>query len=335
MMKKEYRHNRWPIALGVAAAVIIGVWVMLGLPGRSYKGPLPPLTAAESQSAKRLQQTVTHFADTIGERNIWHDKALTRAADSIKKQFQSFGLQVSTQPYRSHKKMVMNIIGEKKGTATPEKIIIIGAHYDSVFGSPGANDNATGVAAMLELARTFQNKTFKNTLRFVAFVNEEPPFFLTKHMGSLRYAKRVKARKENIIAMFSLETLGHYDDTPYSQRYPFLFNLLYPNKANFVGVVSNFASYPLLRKTLSTFRRTTKFPSEGVAAPAWIVGIAWSDHWAFWRQGYPALMITDTALFRDKNYHSPQDTSEKIDYQRLARVVGGLQHVVTELANAK
>jgi Zn-dependent M28 family amino/carboxypeptidase len=201
-----------------------------------------------------------------------------------------------------------------------------------VLGAPGANDNGTGVAAMLALARRFSGQKPRRTLRFVAFANEEPPHFQTAEMGSVVYAQRSRERSENVVAMLSLETLGYYDDAQGSQVYPPPIGLFYPSTGNFVGFVSNVSSRKLLRDVVGDFRSHTRFPSEGAALPAVIPGVGWSDHWAFWQAGYPALMVTDTAPFRYPHYHTGADTPDKIDYERLARVVAGLERSIRRLA---
>ena len=197
----------------------------------------------------------------------------------------------------------------------------------------GANDNASGVAALVEVARLLVAKPLARSVRFVAFVNEEAPFFYTLDMGSHRYARRAHERGDNITAMLSLETIGYYSDAPGSQHYPFPFSFFYPDTANFIGFVGNLSSRSLVRCSLDAFRQYTPFPSEGLASPGWITGISWSDHWSFWQAGYPAIMITDTALFRYAHYHAPTDTPDKLDYNRTARVVNGLSYVVEVLAN--
>ena len=228
-----------------------------------------------------------------------------------------------------------NLEVELTGSGRPEEIVVIGAHYDSVMGSPGANDNASGLAAILEIARLIKNKELSRTVRLVAFVNEEPPFFQTKDMGSLVYASRSRKQGEQIVAMVSIETIGYYSEDAGSQNYPFPFRFFYPNTANFIGFVGNISSRHLLQRALSTFRENTAFPSEGVAAPGWITGLGWSDHWSFWKHGYPAIMITDTALYRYGFYHTPEEPIEKIDYTRMARVVSGIASVITRLAGTE
>jgi Zn-dependent M28 family amino/carboxypeptidase len=229
---------------------------------------------------------------------------------------------------------VYNLETEVAGGARRNEIVVVGGHYDTVPGSPGANDNATGTAAVLELARLLAGQRLARTVRFVAFVNEEVPFFQTDTMGSWVYARRSRARGEQIVAMLSIETIGFYSDVVGSQHYPFPFSLFYPRTGNFIGFVGNIASRALVRRSIAAFRQHTSFPSEGVAAPGWMTGIGWSDHWAFWQEGYPGVMVTDTALFRYAPYHTREDTPDRVNYNHMARVVAGLARVVTTLADA-
>ena len=214
-----------------------------------------------------------------------------------------------------------------------DRIVVIGAHYDTAGGLPGANDNASGVAATLELARQFAHEPQARGVRWVFFVNEEPPYFQTPAMGSYVYAKRCHERKEKITAMLSLETMGYYSDEPGTQAYPIGFHPGYPDRGDFLGFVANFRSAPLLRRALKSFRAATSLPAAGAAAPAAIPGIGWSDHWSFWQFGYPALMLTDTAPYRYPYYHGAEDTPEKLDYERLARAVSGISAIIREIAS--
>ncbi|MFH1808955.1 MAG: M28 family peptidase, partial [Pseudomonadota bacterium] len=220
-----------------------------------------------------------------------------------------------------------------EGRATNREIVVVGAHYDSAPGSPGANDNATGVATVLELARLLQDRPRQRELRLVAFVNEEPPYFQTENMGSLVYARELVSQGAPVVAMLTPETLGYYSEARGSQHYPFPFGLLYPDTGNFVGFVGNLGSLSLVRRCVGSFRHHAAFPSEGAAVPASIEGVAWSDHWAFWEQGVPALMVTDTAPHRDPHYHTAGDRPDHVDTERLARVVQGLAGVVDDLLN--
>jgi Zn-dependent M28 family amino/carboxypeptidase len=219
------------------------------------------------------------------------------------------------------------------GDSLPREIVVVGAHYDSVLDCPAANDNGTGVAALLSLARRFSGRTADRTLRFVAFVNEEPPYFQTEEMGSWVYAKQCRKQNEAVTAMLSLETIGYYSDQPDTQQYPAPFGLLYPSTGNFVAFVGNIGSGDLVRQAVGSFRQHEPFPSEGGALPEFTPGIGFSDHWSFWQEGYPALMVTDTAPFRYPYYHTPEDTADKVDFERTARVVRGLEKVIVDLAS--
>lgn len=245
------------------------------------------------------------------------------------------GYAVSEYPYSLDRQEVSNLEAILVGGETGSESIIVGAHYDSVQGTVGADDNATGVAAVLELARMLHGTKLRKSVRFVLFVNEEPPYFQTDKMGSLVYARRLKRDRVTVSAMISLEMLGYYSDAPASQKYPALLGLFYPSRGDFIGFVGKSQSRDLVRRTIRQFRETTNFPSEGAAAPAEWPGIGWSDHWSFWQADYPAIMITDTALFRNPYYHTPYDTADKLDFERMARVVEGVGRVVEALAEEK
>jgi hypothetical protein len=322
---------RW---LVLVAMLVAGGWYMIGMPGASWRGPVLPLSAAERQSADNLRRHVVALAGRIGERNVWRPAALAEAAGYIRDSLAGQGYTVLAQPYTSQGVAVENLEIVLPGSRVPGEIVIAGAHYDSVVGSPAANDNGSGVAALLEIARLLAGSALPRTVRLVAFVNEEPPFFYGTEMGSRVYAERARQRGEQIRAMLSLETMGYYTDAPASQRYPFPFRYFYPDTGNFVGFVGNLGSRRLVRRAVAAFRDAAAFPSEGVAAPGWMTGVHWSDHWSFWQAGYPAIMVTDTALFRYPHYHSRNDTPDKLDYAGLARVTHGLAAVIRSLAGA-
>jgi len=324
--------NMWRFLGAVLVIAILGGCNMITMPGHSFSGILSQLSIEEREISQHLNKHVHTLAEKIGERNLWHYKELTAAATYIDTTLLELGYTVSQHEFRVNGKTVTNIEVERTGSTLPDEIVIVGAHYDSVIGSPGADDNATGVAAVLELARLLANTTFTRTIRFVSFVNEEPPFFQTDDMGSVVYARRAHSRNENIVAMLAIETIGYYSDAKGSQHYPVPFSLFYPNTGDFIAFVGNIDSLGLVHRTVASFRSHTNFPSEGIAVPGWITGIGWSDHWAFWKNGYQALMITDTAPFRYPYYHTAEDTPNNIDYDRTARVVSGIARVIAELA---
>ena len=305
---------------------------MFFMPGKSWSTPVPPLSADERVIRDRLKQHVEMLAGQIGERNVWHAEALEAAARYIRGSLEAPGYRVRVQSFESEGKTVQNLEVELPGASVPQEIVVVGAHYDSVLGGPGANDNASAVAALLEIARVLAGSSPARTLRLVAFVNEEAPFAYGEEMGSRVYAERSRQRGEQIKAMISLETIGWYSDEPGSQHYPFPYSYFYPERGNFIGFVGNLSSWRLVRQALGAFRATTAFPSEGVAAPGWITGVGWSDHWSFWQAGYPAIMVTDTAFFRYPHYHAASDTPDRLDYTSLARVTRGLIDVAAVLA---
>lgn len=324
--------------LGVfLVAALAASWaVMVAMPGHSYRGPLPPATNDVVALAAELRADLQVLAGDIGERNVFDMKQLRRAADFLAGKLESAGYAVERPGFEAAGEWCENLVAERRGTSRPDEIVVVGGHYDSVGGCPGANDNGTGAVAVLALARAFAAVDTARTLRFVEFVNEEPPFFWTEHQGSLVYARRCAARGERVTAMLSLETLGCYRDEAGTQRYPTpLFRAFYPSRGDFVTFIGNVRSRALVHRCVATFRATAAFPSEGAAAWGGIPGIGWSDHWSFWQCGYPALMVTDTAVYRYEHYHQPTDTPDRVDYDRFARVVAGLRPVLAELADGR
>ena len=318
------------IWIGIAAAIAWLLWFMVSVPGAPHAGEFQPLSDEERQLEAALRRHVAAVASR--EHNMEHPAALEAAAKEIESVLAALGYLVSAQRYSTPLGEVRNIEVEIAGGALAPEIVLAGAHYDSLSGSPGANDNGSGVAALLELARLMRDAKPARTLRFVWFVNEEPPYYKGEDMGSRRYARRSRERGENIVAMFSLETIGYYSEREGSQRYPFPLGFFYPSRGDFLAFVSNLGSRALLHQAIAAFRGRAEFPSEGVAAPAIIPGVDWSDHASFWEQGYPALMLTDTAPYRYPWYHTAQDTPDKVDYARLARVVRSLRGMLAELA---
>jgi Peptidase family M28 len=327
------------ITIAVLAVLTLLWWFGMRMPGKNVS-KAGPLSLDEVVLREVLRANVQKLAGEIGERNMWHYAELNAAADFIEDSFSRAGLRTRRDSYEMRGQPCHNIEAEIPGNL-PD-IIVIGAHYDSVFGSPGANDNGSGAAAVLALAQRFAarekersppRRAPNKTLRFVAFVNEEPPYFLSGEMGSLVYARRCKEHGDKIAVMISLETIGYFSDAPHSQTYPSPgLGVFYPKVGNFIGFVSNVKSRALLRRVIALFRKHAKIPSEGASLPAFIPGVSWSDQWSFWQHGYPAIMVTDTAPFRYPYYHSSNDTPDKLDYDRFTLVVSGMEKVIQELA---
>jgi hypothetical protein len=333
--KTTARRNRI-LRWSVAAAILLGLplWLyscMIPMPGKSHQGPLPALTPEQGALAGALRRDIVELAERIGERNVEKYAALRKAADYVDAELRVAG-PVVRQTYTAGGRPCDNLEVEIRGASAPGEIVVLGAHYDSVLHSPGANDNASGTAGLLALARSLAKSAPARTLRFVAFVNEEPPHFRTEEMGSRVYARRCRERGENVVAMLSLETIGCFTDAPDTQKYPPPLGAFYPSQGNFIAFVGNVSSRALVRRCVKTFRAAAAFPSEGAALPSFLPGVGWSDHESFWEHGYSAVMVTDTAPFRFPHYHLRSDTPDTIDFERCARVVAGVERVVRELA---
>jgi Zn-dependent M28 family amino/carboxypeptidase len=248
----------------------------------------------------------------------------------IDETWQVQGYEVSRQDYRVAGTVCTNL--EVTCPGIGQALILVGAHYDSVLGSPGANDNGSGVAVLLELSRRLRDHAPALGIRFVAFTNEEPPFFFTEQQGSMVYARAARARRDDIRLMIALETMGCYSEVPGSQHYPPLLRHFYPDRGDFLALVCDLRSRRAMRRLAATFREVSDFPLQHLATFRSVPGVAWSDHLSFWRQGYRALMVTDTAFYRYAHYHSASDTPDKVDYPRLARVTDGLADALLRLA---
>jgi Zn-dependent M28 family amino/carboxypeptidase len=290
------------------------------------------MSRAAAAVEDRIREHVVALAGTIGERNIFRPKALAAARDYIEAVLTQQGYRVERQTYEVHGIGCANLEATLTGRTKRERVLLLGAHYDSVAGSPGADDNASGVAALLEIAALFAGTTPSLTVRFVAFVNEEPPFFMTQRQGSAIYAKAARKRGDDIRLMVSLEMLGCYFDTPGSQHYPPLLRWFYPDRGNFLALISDFGSLPAARHMARVFRAHSDFPLEYAGLFRWFPGVAWSDHLSFWRQGYPAVMATDTVFHRYSCYHTAGDTLDKVNMPKLAEATVALYRCCAAMA---
>jgi len=282
----------------------------------------------------RLRAHVEYLAGKVGPRHVRRMGALDAARDYIEAEWRAQSYSINRQSYDAAGQQCANLEIERPGSARKREILLIGAHYDTVPGSPGANDNGSGVAALLEISRLFRDVEPSMTVRFVAFVNEEPPFSFTPLQGSYVTAHMARQRGDDIKLMVALETIGFYSDAPGSQQYPPLFRLLYPSKGNFIGFVSDFRSRSTMRRLARTFRAHSDFPLEHAATFRAIPGVSWSDHWSFWEHGYRAVMVSDTAFYRYAYYHTSEDTPEKLAYLQFACATDGLFRCFAAFAGA-
>ena len=327
------------VGLGLLAVMVTVVAVfryMTVVPGHPHGGPLPPLGGEEATIAPRLRAHITAIASR--PHNVRHYDELEKVASYIERELAAVGHLPRAQTYKVDRRDVRNIetIIEAVDPVRARGTIVVGAHYDSFGDAPGANDNGSGTAAVLELARLLNDLRGRTDvhIRLVLFVNEEPPYSHTSDMGSYRYARLLAESRERIIGMISLETLGCFFDGPATQRYPAPFGLVYPSEGNFIAFVGLLGSRKFLHAVIRSFRSHTAFPTIGGVAPGFIPGIDWSDHWSFEQFGYPALMITDTAPYRYPHYHRATDTPDKVDTDKLARITRGIERVVREMTTS-
>ena len=282
---------------------------------------------------ERARRIVETLAGEYPSRHGSNPKVLNGAASFIEQEFASLGYQVQSRWYESDHVQVRNIVVEKLGQHPTHPSIVIGAHYDTVVGTPGADDNGTGIAGLIELSRLLKEHRNKRTIRFVAFPHEEPPYFFTHRMGSRQYARNLRESGEKIFAMLTLEMIG-YAGEGYRQLYPApLMRVLgrYPKDGNYIALVSNLRSTPLLSMVRKAMRQRGSVGVESLSAPGFIPPLFLSDHSSFWKYGFPALMITDTAFLRNPHYHSSTDTADTLNYDFLARVVDAVYAAVLAL----
>jgi Zn-dependent M28 family amino/carboxypeptidase len=320
------------IYLGTVLVIAGGfLYIAVTMPGTSVPFPTSPLSPEQTALRSRLQGHVHHLSVSIGERSAGQSIKLAETADYIRQQLQSSGYIPTVRTFGDEQ--FVNIEVDLYGREKRDEIIVIGAHYDTTWMTPGADDNASGIAALLEIAAAMKGKRYTRTIRFIAFGNEEVPNYRRAEMGSMISAKRSFTRSEQIVGMMALEMLGYYSDAPGSQHYPAVLSPFYPDRGNFVAFVSNLVSRDFQLRAITHFRDLELFPSEGLIAPEWVErSIRRSDHASYWYYDFPAIMITDTANFRNPHYHRRTDTYDTLDYDSLSRVVSGLTVVIERLA---
>lgn len=289
---------------------------------------LPEATADEKDLAARLKATVVHLAVEVGERNMDKSWNYASATDDLARGLEKLGYEVRRQGYAIGTDVVENLEAVVGGGRHGDESVVVGAHYDTEHGTPGADDDASGCAAVFELARLFRDKKPSRTLRFVFFANEEAPYSGTEQMGSLVYAKDLVAHGTRVTAMLSLESIGFFSTAAGSQHYPPALAARYPTTGDFIAVVGNEASRGLTDTLTRTLKRSATLSVVGDVMPPDVRDASRSDNWAFWKLDLPAVMITDTAPFRNPNHHKPSDLPDGLDFDRMARVVFGLAKVL-------
>ena len=277
---------------------------------------------------ENLLSHVEYLSSRIGERNLWKGDSLERAAAYIEGTLRRYGYPVERQSYASYGKSSSNLVAEIEGEGKP---IVVGAHYDTVPGSPGADDNASAVAGLLELARLLRETPGRRKMILAAFANEEPPFYGSNNMGSMVYAASLREKKAPVDFMISLEMIGYFSKDRI-QRYSIPgMSLFYPETADFIGVAGNFRSWRCVSALKKGIRKHSSVKVQTLVAPEPVGGINLSDNSSFWRHQYRAVMVTDTAFFRNRHYHQETDTMETLDFDSMAEVVKGLFRTLQEM----
>lgn len=281
-----------------------------------------------------LRTHVNTMCNTRGWRNIEDTATLNRSRRYIQAQLGAYCTNVQLQTYTVAGKQYSNVIASYGPADAPR--IIIGAHYDVCEQQAGADDNASGVAGLLELARLLQKEdagNWKYRIDLVAYTLEEPPSFKTENMGSTVHARMLCESKIKVAGMISLEMIGFYRDAKHTQRYPLgMFKWFYGSRGNYITVVKKLHGGGFVRRFTRSFRHGDDIITKVFAAPKWVPGVDWSDHLSYWAYGWPALMITDTSFFRNANYHQPTDTPDTLDYKRMGFVVDDVLRALQRMA---
>jgi Zn-dependent M28 family amino/carboxypeptidase len=318
------RLKRFLIGISPILLVMTGALSCVTQP---FVRPAGSVEIAVDQSA--LERHVRMLSVTLHPRSVDNLTNLDRAADYVLEQLRAAGAETAVQPVEADGKQFRNLIARFGPRDGP--VLVIGAHYDSCGDTPGADDNASGVAGLLEVARLLAAHPPSRAVELVAYTLEEPPYFRTDSMGSVWHARSLSEAKREVRLMLSIEMIGFYRDTAKSQSYPLApLKLLYPDQGNFIAIVAPFDDFGATRRVKALFRGASDLPAVSINAPRFVQGVDFSDHASYWRFNMPAMMITDTSFLRNPNYHGSGDTPETLDYARMAKVVRAVYAVATE-----
>lgn len=317
------------VIFAAIAAIVLSCAALVWFVTNPNFGTIAAPVQGPGADPARLRSDVETLAASSPARAFGNVGALDRIADHIITEFTNAGCLPERQTFSVGGNDYHNIVCSKGPPDAPR--MVIGAHYDVAGnGNPGADDNASGVAGLLELARLLEmaKPDLVHRLDLVAFTLEEPPNFRSQTMGSSVYAGRLKHAGADVKLMISVEMIGYFSDDPGSQAYPLPgLDLIYPDTGNFIAIVGQSFDRARVSRVKALMRAGNTLPVYSINAPARVPGIDFSDHLSFWRLGYPAVMVTDTAFLRNPNYHEPTDRPETLDYRRMAKVVDGLLQV--------
>ena len=310
---------------------IIILFAGLFIWGKIYTALQPALVIRPiAADTTRIKNDLFYLTDSCRYRNFLHIDQLDKAASYIKKQFDAVAAPASFQTYTVDSLEFKNVICSL-GPKDAERIII-GAHYDACLDQDGADDNASGVCGLLELARLLQNNSLKYRIDFVAYTNEEPPFFASNDMGSYIHAKSLFDNKVKVKGMIGLEMIGYYSETPGSQDYPlFVLKWFYGNKGNFITVAKKYFNGDFASFVSDRMKKEPVIPTKSFSAPSWVAGIDLSDHRNYWAFDYSAVMITNTAFNRNKQYHQEGDRAERLNIKNMSLVIDEVYRTIKDM----
>ncbi len=324
------------VVLFILALALVGVgWVARGplvlRASSSTSTGRPSSSTWPSISVQNLRATVKTLCVDLAPRSYHPPSNLARVADWIAGRLRETGLVVMEQDYRTSEGTYRNVIALRQGTDRQRGVTVIGAHYDTCGPFPGADDNASGVAVLLELVRTLPKPPPRSSQFFVAFGTEEDPFFGSQDMGSAHFARKLSDDGTRVELMIALDLVGFFSDEPGSQSFPYGFlQLYYPGRGNFIAVVGDLGAGRWIRRVKRGMLAAKALPVYSFRGPSLIPGIDWSDHFSFRQLGLPGVLVTDTAFLRNAHYHQPTDTPGTLDYSRMAAVVQALHGVLAE-----
>ena len=312
---------------GLLALAMVVLGLLATQPACTHFAP-----TTEQVSTEHLRKHVSMLSEEFVPRSCEHVLNLDKCADYIFGHFELAGGQVDVQEYELDGDIYKNVMATF-GPKTPSRIVV-GAHYDAYRDTPGADDNASGVAGLIELAYLLGNTKLHQQVELVAFTLEEPPYFRTGDMGSARYARELRQQEIDLEAMICLEMIGFFSDEKNSQQFPSaLLKLIYPNRGNYIAVIGSVGDRKLIKRVKNSMKGATDLPVYSMCAPKSFPGLDFSDHLNFWNQGYTAVMITDTAFYRNLEYHGANDTLHRLDFDRMAKVVLGTYEAVVQMSN--
>ena len=316
--------------LAISITSIFVVWIVVAQPTSLKNTP-----SNKKIDAGKLEKHVRVLSEQYHPRDYKHVENLDKCAAYILEHFRIAGAtKTFIQTFDIYGKTYKNVIA-RFGSDKRERIIV-GAHYDSFTDTPGADDNASGVAGLIELAYLLGKTRVQGYIELVAYALEEPPFYATNQMGSAYYAESLAKENIDVKLMISLEMIGYFSDKKKSQLYPMpLLSLLYPGTGNYIGLVSNLENREITKWLKSSMKGTTDLPVYSINAPSLVVGVDYSDHRNFWNKGYKAVMVTDTSFYRNASYHKESDTAEHLDYNRMGKVVVGIYEALVKISDGR